>query len=120
MNESSPPNPFPLLLPESLVLGQLVASLGSFIKGTAWELGERFDAVLGHNHGKNWLINTYGDFRPPNLHDPDFVFDWHQRDSILWEALPPFTNDLQERFRRARRTRNRWEHEANKQNVSTY
>ena len=120
MSETDPVNPYPLLLPNSLVLGQLVASIGSFIKATAWEIGERFDAVLSHRYGANWLINTYGDYRPPNLHDPDFVFDWHDRDSILWEALPPFTVDLQERFGKARRTRNRWEHEANKQNMSTF
>ena len=120
MNETDPVNPYPLLLPNSLVLGQLVASIGSFIKAAAWEVGERFDAVLSHSYGDNWLIETYGDYRPPNLHDPDFVFDWHDRDSILWEALPPFTVDLQDRFGKARRTRNRWEHEANKQNINTF
>ena len=120
MNETAPVNPYPLLLPNSLVLGQLVASIGSFIKAAAWEVGERFDAVLSHRYGDNWLIETYGDYRPPNLHDPDFVFDWHDRDSILWEALPPFTVDLQDRFGKARRTRNRWEHEANKQNINTF
>ena len=120
MNETDPVNPYPLLLPNSLVLGQLVASIGSFIKAAAWEVGERFDAVLSHRYGDNWLIETYGDYRPPNLHDPDFVFDWHDRDSILWEALPPFTVDLQDRFGKARRTRNRWEHEANKQNINTF
>lgn len=120
MSETDPVNPYPLLLPNSLVLGQLVASIGSFIKATAWEVGERFDAVLSHRYGDNWLIETYGDFRPPNLHDPDFVFDWHARDSILWEALPPFSVDLQDRFGKARRTRNRWEHEANKQTINTF
>lgn len=120
MSETDPVNPYPLLLPNSLVLGQLVASIGSFIKASAWEVGERFDAVLSHRYGDNWIIDTYGDFRPPNLHDPDFVFDWHDRDSILWEALPPFTVDLQDRFGKARRTRNRWEHEANKQNINTF
>lgn len=120
MSETDPVNPYPLILPDSLVLGQLVASIGSFIKGAAWELGERFDAILSHRYGDNWLVETYGDYRPPNLHDPDFVFDWHDRESVLWEALPPFTVDLQDRFGKARRTRNRWEHEANKQNISTF
>ena len=120
MTDLEVPNPYPLLLPESLVLGQLVASLGSFIKATAWEIGQRFDDVIAANHGANWLIETYGDYRPPNLHDPDFVFDRHPRDSILWEALPPYSPDLVERFSRARWTRNRWEHEAAKQNISTF
>lgn len=120
MSDSNPANPFPLILPESLVLGQLVAALGSFIKATAWEIGERYDAVLSGIHGEDWLIQNYGDYRTPNLHDPDFVFDRHPPDSVLWDALPPFSPDLLERFTRARRTRNRWEHEAAKQNISTF
>ena len=120
MTDIEVPNPYPLILPDSLVLGQLVASLGSFIKATAWEIGQRFDDVIAANHGAAWLVDFYGDYRPPNLHDPDFVFDRHPSDSILWEALPPYSPDLVERFSRARWTRNRWEHEAAKQNISTF
>lgn len=113
-------NPYPLLLPDSLVLGQLVAAMGVFIKATAWELGERFDAILGHTHGPDWLVHTYGSHQPPNLHDPDFVFYWHPIESILWEALPPFTEDLKARFGKARLTRNRWEHQAALQTTNTF
>ena len=113
-------NPFPLILPESLVLGQLSAALGSFIKATAWEVGELFDAALAPAFGTDWLSEQFGGVYTPNLHDPDFVFNWHQPDSILWQALPPYSPDLKNRFGNARRTRNRWEHEAAKQNVHSF
>lgn len=113
-------NPYPLLLPDSLVLGQLVAAMGVFIKATAWEIGERFDAILSHRHDPNWLVTEFGDYRTPNLYDPDFIFDWHPQNSILWEALPPFSYDLQKRFGRVRWTRNRWEHEAALQNINSF
>ena len=120
MTGAGTPNPFPLILPESLVLGQLSASLGSFIKATAWEVGEMFDAVLAPAFGADWLSEQFGGVYTPNLHDPDFVFDWHSPDSILWQALPPYSADLKNRFGNARRTRNRWEHEAAKQNVNSF
>ena len=113
-------NPFPLILPESLVLGQLSAALGSFIKAAAWEVGELFDAVLAPAFGTDWLSEYFGGVYKPNLHDPDFVFNWHQPDSILWQALPPYSPDLKNRFGNARRTRNRWEHETAKQNVHSF
>lgn len=113
-------NPYPVILPESLVLGQLVASLGSFIKGTAWEIGERFDAILVHRHGPEWLNELASDHHIPSLHDPDFVFDWHAQESILWEALPPFSIDLQKRFGKVRWTRNRWEHDAANQSINAF
>lgn len=94
--------------------------MGVFLKATAWEIGERFDGVLGYRHGRDWLVTSLGHYRTPNLHDPDFVFDWHPQDSILWEALPPFSQDLQRRFGRVRWTRNRWEHEAALQNINSY
>jgi len=120
MSEEIAPNPYPLILPQSLVLGQLVASLGSFIKGTAWEIGERFDAILAHRHGPEWLSQMSSDHHIPNLHDPDFVFNWHPEESILWEALPPFSIDLQKRFGRVRWTRNRWEHDAANQSIPAF
>lgn len=120
MIPSEKPNPFPVLLPESLNLGQLAAAMSIFIKATAWEIGERFQAVLGQRYGDDWLVQTYGDYRTPQLHDPDFVFYLHPRDSILWEALPPFSADLQDRFRKARVTRNRWEHETALQTMNSF
>jgi len=113
-------NPYPVILPQSLVLGQLVASLGSFIKGTAWEIGERLDAILAHGHGPGWLSELSSDHRLPSLHDPDFIFNWHPQESILWEALPPFSIDLQKRFGKVRWTRNRWEHDAANQSIPAY
>lgn len=120
MTGAGVPNPFPLILPESLVLGQLSAALGSFIKATAWEVGELFDAVLAPAYGADWLCEQFGGVYTPNLHDPDFVFNWHPPDSILWQALPPYSPDLKNRFGNARRTRNRWEHETAKQNVHSF
>lgn len=120
MTPSETPNPFPPLLPDSLNLGQLAAAMSIFIKATAWEIGERFHAILGHRYGEDWLVQTYGAYHTPQLHDPDFVFQLHPRDSILWEALPPFSVDLQERFRRARVTRNRWEHETALQTMNSF
>jgi len=120
MSEKGTINPFPVILPESLILGQLVAALGSFIRGTAWEIGERFDDILSQIHGPRWLIDTYGEHHTPNTHDPDFVFREHVRDEILWEALPPFSIELQERFKKARWTRNRWEHQTAKQNLNSF
>lgn len=120
MIPSEKPNPFPVLLPESLILGQLAAAMSILIKATAWEIGERFRAILGHRYGDDWLVQTYGDYRTPQLHDPDFVFQLHPRDSILWEALPPFSVDLQDRFRKARVTRNRWEHETALQTMNSF
>lgn len=113
-------NPYPPLLPESLMLGELVAGIGSFIKATAWELGERLDAVLAPRFGPNWLYEYFHDVYTPNLHDPDFVLKPQPQDSIIWFALPPYSWDLQDRFKKARWTRNRWEHEAAKQNPSTF
>jgi hypothetical protein len=120
MSAEERPNPYPPLLPQTLVLGHLVAAIGSFIKGTAWELGERFDAVLGHRFGPSWLVDEFGQHPMPDLYDPDFVFDRHPRDSILWEALPPYSLDLVERFGKARYTRNRWEHQAAQQTMHTF
>ena len=120
MTTAGASNPFPLILPESLVLGQLSAALGSFIKAAAWEVGELFDAVLAPAYGVDWLSENFGGVYTPNLHDPDFVFNWHQPDSILWQALPPYSPDLKNRFGNARRTRNRWEHETAKQNVHSF
>ena len=119
MSEEGKPNPFALLLPDSLILGQLAAAMSTFIKATAWEIGERFDAILSHRYGIDWLLETYGRHHTPQLHDPDFIFQIHPRDSILWEALPPFSVDLQERFRKARITRNRWEHETARQSMNS-
>lgn len=120
MSTEERPNPFPPLLPESLILGQLSAAMSTFIKATAWEIGERFDVILNHKYGTSWLVETYGSHHTPQLHDPDFVFQLHSRDSILWEALPPFSVDLQERFRRARITRNRWEHKTAHQSMNSF
>jgi hypothetical protein len=114
------PNPFPVLLPDSLILGQLAAAMSIFIKATAWEIGERFQAIIGHRCGDDWLVETYGAYRTPQLHDPDFIFQLHPRDSILWEALPPFSVDLQDRFGKARATRNRWEHETALQTMNSF
>jgi hypothetical protein len=120
MNLAQGRNPYPLLLPDSLVLGHLSAAMSTFIKASAWEIGERFDSILTRRHGPSWLVNTYGDYRTPEVHDPDFVFNWHQHDSILWDALPPFSPQLRERFGKARITRNRWEHESAHQNMSSF
>lgn len=113
-------NPYPVLLPESLILGQLSAAMGSFIKGTAWEIGERFDLLLTPLYGSDWLTKNFGGQYTPNLHDPDFVLDWHPEHSILWKALPPYSPDLKSRFGKARLTRNRWEHETAKQNMNSF
>ena len=120
MTAAGASNPFPLILPESLVLGQLSAALSSFIKATAWEVGELFDSVLAPAFGTDWLAEHFGGVFTPTLHDPDFVFNWHQPDSIVWQALPPYSADLKNRFGNARRTRNRWEHEAARQNVHSF
>lgn len=120
MSEEGAPNPFTLLLPSSLILGQLAAAMSMFVKATAWEIGERFDAILSHRYGIDWLVKTYGNHHTPEVHDPDFVFQLHPRDAILWEALPPFSVDLQERFRKARITRNRWEHETARQSMNSF
>ena len=120
MSEQVTPNPYPVILPESLITGHLVAALGSFIKGTAWEIGEQFNAILTPRYGPRWLIDNYGDYNTPNLHDPDFVFKDRTREDLLWEALPPFSVELQERFWRARKTRNRWEHYGATQNVNSF
>jgi len=117
---SAQTNPYPVILPESLKLGHLVAALGTFVKATAWELGERFNSALAPKYGPDWLYDHFHDKYTPNLHDPDFVIQRHPQDSILWEALPPYSWDLQERFKRARWTRNRWEHAAAEQNMNSF
>ncbi len=122
MTSSERPNPFGIHLPDSLIIGQLSAAMGVLVKGVAWEIGERFDAVLSHRYGGDWISEHFapaGGF-VPELHDPDFVIDWFPAHSIVWDALPPYTVELGQKFRFARITRNRWEHEAAKQTPQTF
>jgi hypothetical protein len=84
----------------------------TFIKASAWELGERFEAILTPRFGPEWKDNAAaGRARPKDRHDADFVLYAHPQDSILWEALPPRSADLLAKFDKARWTRNLWEHE---------
>ena len=52
---------------------------------------------------------------------PSFVFaePEHYSSSPVWEALPPRTTDLVGQFRRARITRNKWEHDTAAQGIHT-
>jgi hypothetical protein len=118
------PNPFLGVLPDDLRLGSLAAAMGALVKAVAWDVGERYDAVLSHRIGEDWLLQLARDRHGelPTLHDPSFVFAEAENhaESPVWLALPPRTPVLVDQLRRARVTRNRWEHDPARQSHETF
>lgn len=119
-------NPFTVVRPRDRTLGQLSASMDSLIKKLCWDLGERYDAVLRNKpqYGTDWLakLSAYRNKGQQHLHDPSFVLAEAERypNSPVWQALPPRTPKLVGLLRRARMTRNYWQHRAVKQDFGTY
>jgi hypothetical protein len=116
-------NPFEVPQPKNLGLGQLAGTMSALVKHIAWELGERYDATLRVEEGADWL-DRLAEQRGErlSLHDPAFVFGEaeHYAQSPLWRALPPRSPGLVDLFRRARVTRNRWEHDTAQQDAGTF
>lgn len=116
-------NPFDVVAPKAPRLSQFSVSMNSLIKNIAWELGQLYNVRLSALDGSNWLAElSQARGSQISVHDPSFVFaePEHYSSSPVWEALPPRTTDLVGQFRRARITRNKWEHDTAAQGIHTY
>ena len=116
-------NPFDVVAPKAPRLSQFSVSMNSLIKNIAWELGQLYNVRLSALDGANWLAElSQARGSQISVYDPSFVFaePEHYSSSPVWEALPPRTTDLVGQFRRARITRNKWEHDTAAQGIHTY
>lgn len=119
-------NPFPIQLPSSRKIGTLSTSMDSLIRNVAWELGERYQAVLvaePHPLGPGWLDRLSANRGDKlSLHDATFVFgepEFHL-DSVTWRALPESPEEHVKYLTWARVTRNNWTHNTLEQNFGTF
>ena len=95
----------------------------SLIKNIAWELGQLYNGRLSARSGADWLVElSQKRGNQISVYDPSFVFaePEHYPSSPVWEALPERTTELVGQFRRARITRNKWEHDTAAQGIHTY